>query len=287
MFDKPACHARLAAAGVAVPRSVGPVGPVRPVGGFDELRSRMRDAGLRRVFVKPAHGSSASGVVAYRLGGGGREQAVTTVETVWAGGELRLYNSRRVRTCHDPREIARLIDSLARHRLHAEEWLPKAGIGGRVFDLRVVVIAGEARHVVTRLSRSPLTNLHLLNDRSDPSAVRARMGETAWAAAVGDCERAMACFPGSLHGGVDLLVAGGFRRHAVLEVNAFGDLLPGASWRGMGTYEAEIAAVVGDAPRDESEESTDGRAGVARGPAGFAAGAALRGERALPRVEPS
>jgi hypothetical protein len=49
--------------------------------------------------------------------------------------------------------------------------MPKAGIDGRTFDLRVLVIAGRARHAVARLSRGPMTNLHLLNERGDPARV--------------------------------------------------------------------------------------------------------------------
>jgi hypothetical protein len=124
--------------------------------------------------------------------------------------------------------------------------VPKAGLDDRTLDLRVVVIAGRARHAIVRLSRSPITNLHLLNDRADPAAVRRRMGDAAWADAMRTCERAMRCFPGSLHGGVDLLVTSDFRRHAILEVNAFGDLLPGVLSEGLGTYEAEIATMFRD-----------------------------------------
>jgi hypothetical protein len=234
MFDKCLCHARLRDGGVAVP------GALPPVRGFDELLARMTAAGWRRVFVKLAHGSSASGVVALEVGSGGKLQAITTVEMIREDGELKLYNSRRLRTYRDPRQIAELIDALARHRIHLERWLPKAGIDGKVFDLRVVVIDRRACHTVVRLSRSPLTNLHLLNERADSALVRARMGESAWSAAMAGCERAMECFPASIHGGVDLLIAPDFRRHAVLEVNAFGDLLHGVKWRGAGTHEAEI-----------------------------------------------
>ena len=255
MFDKPACHARLATAGVPVPPALP------PVRSFDELTAAMADAGWRRVFVKLAHGSSGSGVVAYQVGGSvaePRHRAVTTAEMVRQGGGLRLYNSRRLRAYTDPREIATLVDALARHRVHVEQWLPKAGMDGRACDLRVVVIGGRARHAVVRLSRSPITNLHLLNDRAEPRALRRQMGESAWAGAMRTCERVMACFPRSLHGGVDLLVATDLRRHAVLEVNAFGDLLPGALWSGTDTYGAEIDAVLGDVRRAQAAEAAGG-----------------------------
>ena len=58
LFDKRACHRLCADRGVPVPTSLGPVSC------FDELAARMEHTGMRRVFVKLAHGSSASGVVA-------------------------------------------------------------------------------------------------------------------------------------------------------------------------------------------------------------------------------
>jgi hypothetical protein len=224
-----------------VPRSLG------AVRSFEELAARMRQAGCPRVFVKLAHGSSASGVAAYQTDGR-RHQATTTVEMVHVGGELRLYNSRRIRVYRELPEIAALIDALCRHRVHVEQWLPKAGLDGRTVDLRVVVIGGQARHTVVRLSRSPMTNLHLLNDRGDPATLRARMGPAAWDAACQTCERAMAPFAGSLYAGIDLLVAPDYRRHAVLEVNAFGDLLPGVLWEGRDTYTAELRSALQECP---------------------------------------
>jgi hypothetical protein len=94
------------------------------------------------------------------------------------------------------------------------------------------------------MSRSPFTNLHLGNKRGDLSAIIARLGEPAWRAALRTCERAAAVFPGSLHVDVDLLVVPEWKRHPVLEANAFGDLLPGVLCNGMDTYVAEVRAVV-------------------------------------------
>jgi hypothetical protein len=238
MFDKPACHARLLRGGVPVPRCLG------KVGGFEELRERMRTSGIQRVFVKLAHGSSASGIAAYQCSGQ-REQAVSTTELVPSGGELRLYNTRRLRLYQEGREIAELIDALCRHRVHVEEWLPKAGFAGQAFDLRVVVIGGRCRHVVPRLSRTPMTNLHLLNRRGDLETLLNRMPPGQWEAVRETCERAARQFPGSLTAGIDLLIAPGFRRHAVAEVNAFGDLLPGILHEGLDTYEAQVEAMTG------------------------------------------
>ena len=248
MFDKRRCHALLAGHGVPVPRGLG------PVRSHEALLARMRETGCHRVFVKLAHGSSASGVVAYQVGGpgGARHQAMTTVEMVPGAGGVRLYNSRRVRVYRDRREIAALIDELCRHRVHVEQWLPKAGFRNRTFDLRVVVIGGAARHVVVRLSRNAMTNLHLgsgpTSGRAPLEALLTRLDRPVWEAARRTCERAMEVFPGSLYAGIDLLIASDYRRHAVAEVNAFGDLLYGALHDGKDPYTAEIEAALARLP---------------------------------------
>lgn len=246
MFDKVACHQRLAQHGMPVPRSLGPVSC------FAELIAVMQQQHCPRVFVKLAHGSSASGVVAYQISAD-RHHATTTVEMVQRDGVVQLYNSRRLRVYREWREIATLINALCQHRVHVEQWLPKAGVAGRTFDLRMMMIAGHVRHTVVRLSQGPMTNLHLLNARGQLADLLALMDAAAWDAACRSCEAAMACFPASLHAGIDLLISPGYRRHAILEVNAFGDLLPGVFWQGMDTYTAEIVATLGALPVEQAQ----------------------------------
>ena len=233
MTDKPRCHALLSAAGIPVPPALG------PVHGYASLRAAMMAAGWGRVFVKPAYGSSASGVLALTAAGR-RVAAVTSAEL--SGG--RLFNNLRVRRYDSEDTVAAIVDRLAPDGLHVERWYPKAALDERVLDLRVVVIAGRPRHVVVRTSRSPMTNLHLGNARGDVAAVRAAAGEQAWAAAMRTCARVAGCFPGTLHVGVDLMFRAGWGGHAVAEVNAFGDLLPGVLADGQDTYRAQVAAVV-------------------------------------------
>src|SRR4029077_16576443 len=99
-------------------------------------------------------------------------------------------NSRRIRRYEQAGEIAELIDALCRERVHVEQWVPKAALEGMAFDLRVVVIAGRAEHVVPRLGRGPMTNLHLKNRRGDVAALRAKMESPDWEAALHTCRRA-------------------------------------------------------------------------------------------------
>lgn len=255
LFDKRLCHGVLDAAGVPVPASPtsGPAGA--PVRGWDDVRDLMAAHRTPRVFVKPAHGSSASGVLAVETAGGGRIRAATSVERDPAG---RLYNSLRVRRCTTEREIAAVVDALAPDGLHIERWLPKATRRGRAADLRVVVVAGRATHAVVRTSASPMTNLHLGGARGDLAEVRAAVEAAggSWGEALAICERAAAAFPDTLCVGVDLLPLAGWRRFAVGEVNAFGDLLPrltglpGSGAEGLDTYAAQVAAVLERARND-------------------------------------
>ena len=237
MFDKEACYARCLRAGVPVPLGLGPVRC------YEELTARMSQAAIRRAFVKLSNGSSASGVVAFSLVGG-RPLAITSAEVIHTAGQTRLYNSLRLRSYRDPATIGQLVDSLCRHRVHVEEWLPKVSLSQGESDLRIVTIDGEPRHAVLRVGRSPITNLHLGNRRGDVAIFRERLGPVRWHEIEKTCRRAAALFPHTLHTGLDICVTSDWRRHAVLEVNAFGDLLPGVFWRGSDTYTAEVASVL-------------------------------------------
>ncbi|SCF56485.1 STM4014 family protein [Streptomyces sp. Ncost-T10-10d] len=249
LFDKRLCHAVLDGAGVPVPASPTSGAAAPAVRDWADVRDRMAAHGMPRAFVKPAHGSSASGVLAVETAGPGRVRATTSVERDAAG---RLFNSLRVRRCTTEREVAAIVDALAPDGLHIERWLPKATQRGRAADLRVVVVAGRATHAVVRTSHSPMTNLHLGGERGSLDDVRAAVEAAggSWAGALAVCERAAACFPDTLCVGVDLLPATGWRRFAVGEVNAFGDLLPrltglaGSGAEGLDTYAAQVAAVL-------------------------------------------
>ena len=233
LFDKTRCHAACIEHGIRVPPSPG------RIGGYDTLRAAMTEHDMPRVFVKPNAGSSASGVLAYETASGGREQMTAALEVRQTADGPALYNNRRIRRYTDHGTIQAVIDCLARDGVHVERWIPKPSFDGHVWDLRVLTIAGRARHRVARLSRTPLTNLHLLNRRE--SVERLGLAPDVVAAIEATAMQIAALFSDSLHVGIDILVP----RNAaplVLEVNAFGDLLPGLEHDGEAVYEAEIKA---------------------------------------------
>ncbi|MEI2455111.1 STM4014 family protein [Lysobacter firmicutimachus] len=233
MSDKLACQQRLIAAGVDAPPLLG------AIEGYQDLRRRLRDTGCDRVFVKARYGSSGAGVLAYRRHRDGREVAYGSIEAVDEDGGLRLYNSLRPRRYADGLLIARLIDALAAQGAYAERWIAKPRApddAGAHYDLRVLALDGRARQRVARVSRSPLTNLHLGNRRG---AVEDWLDAAQTQALQTAVERAAAAFPRSRSIGFDLILRE--RRSWVLEANAFGDLLPQLRWQGRDAYQDQAA----------------------------------------------
>lgn len=235
MFDKVACHEHLASRGVPVPPALP------PPQSFEDLLETMRAASMRRVFLKPAHGSGASGTVALEIGPSGM-RATTALELGERGGVPALYATRKMRAITDGSVIRSMVDLLCREHLHVEAWIPKMGIAGRTLDVRVVAIGGIASPAILRLARGPITNLHLGATKGsidqlaeiDGGRVLRRVAEVA--------ERAMAGFPGCFYGGVDLLISTGSHRVVVAEVNAFGDLIEDTPWHGANAYAWELRA---------------------------------------------
>jgi hypothetical protein len=194
------------------------------------------------VFVKLANGSSGAGSVAM-MSDGRRVRAISTVEWVQHNGECRLYNTRRLRRYESLSDVAALVDWICREGAQVEEWVPKANAPEGTFDLRVLVIAGEVRQTVMRVSETPMTNLHLLNRRGDVEKLKQEVEPEDWRRAMETCRLAASLFPRCLHAGVDLAFLPHHRRHVVFEINAFGDLLPGVLCDGLDTYETEIMAL--------------------------------------------
>lgn len=235
VFDKPATIALLREAGLPTPAPLG------IVFGYEELATLLREQRVERVFVKLCFGSSASGVIALRHARG-RVLAITSVEMQASSQGVRLFNSLRVRRYEDEQEVAAIINALGPSGLYVERWLPKATWRARTIDLRVVVIAGAPRHTVVRMSRQALTNLHLGNQRGDAVALQAEVPVARWSAMLTSLTQAAALFPNCHYFGADVLFTPKFARHALLELNAFGDLLPNIDSEGLDTYGAEVAS---------------------------------------------
>ena len=119
--------------------------------------------------------------------------------------------------------------------------IPMAQIDGQNFDVRVVCVYGKP--VGDDLPAQPAPDDEPA-PRRPPRRLRrcrAAIPTRDWLDALDHCAEAAACFDSAV-AGVDLLFERGFRRHYVLEVNAFGDFFPGWPTAGRSVHALEIEA---------------------------------------------
>ena len=86
-----------------------------------------------------------------------------------------------------------------------------------------------------------MTNLHLGNQRESRERIIEAFGEEAFHAAMREAEKAATAFPDSFYFGADVMMCSNSLEPVVIEVNAFGDLLPNLLVDGMDTYQTEVA----------------------------------------------
>lgn len=237
MFDKRTCQQHLSSHGVDVPPALPSSQPIRD---YMDLRSSMKAAEMHRVFVKLAYGSGASGVVAYQVNPRtGDEIAVTTMGMEQSRGKTIFFNEGRLRKYTRSEEIATLMNWLCAEGAQIERWMPKATLDQRAYDIRQLVAGGQAGHAIMRLSRTPITNLHLRNERMLPA--EAGLDEQRMSLVRLAAQAAMSAFPNSWSAGIDVMLTSGSNPRAyVLDVNPFGDLLYRVEHHGFGTYEWEM-----------------------------------------------
>src|SRR5206468_141209 len=151
------------------------------------------------------------------------------------------YSTRRLR-CYAGEELDAVLAFLLREGTCVQQGIRMAQIDGQNFDVRVVMIHGEPRFTIFRLSNNPMTNLHLGGRRGDVQACRAAIPVRAWLDGLDHCVEAARLYRSTL-AGIDLLFESGYTRHFILEVNAFGDFFPNLTdGQGRSVHEVEIQA---------------------------------------------
>jgi len=236
MFDKTATTRRLEAAKVPVPEWLPQAGLLT---GAIDFHDALRKVGWSVVYAKLNTGSSATGIVVGHYRPGEPPWGFTTLTAM----DGHFYNIRLVRRVREV-EMMRCLGFLLREGAIVQRGIPMAQIEGQNFDVRVVCVNGKPIASIFRLSSQPMTNLHLGGRRGDFTRCRAAVPTRAWLDALDHCAEAAGCFDSSV-AGVDLVFERGFRRHYVLEVNAFGDYFPGwvdAGGRSLHALELELAA---------------------------------------------
>jgi len=211
------------------------------------------------IIIKPNYGSSACGCLAIRL----RHHNIHCYSTIQIKGD-RFFNSLKVKK-YRAQDYYLLHQLISKSDHVVQVWHKKAefpcqpplSLGPPIktpppnfiplfsrnkpsFDLRIVVINGKVLHTVVRTSHSPFTNLHLGNPRGSLETFYYTFPKKSWITICKGLKLvATTCFPQSLYMGFDVLIDPEYN-YRILEVNAYGDLLPRVLIDKMDTYHWEV-----------------------------------------------
>ncbi len=187
---------------------------------FDDLISLLKSQKTYRVFIKMRYGSSAAGMIALALHSNGQMLAYTTA-LLDDKNDIRI--TLKIQKLKQLAKIKQLINKLIPYGLHIEKWLPKSTMHGHICDFRVITVNKEPTFQTMRMSKHTMTNLHLGGQRMQPDQFLPHIPEQLWADALETCRKVANLFPSSHILGIDLALLSHWRKHAIIEVNAFGD----------------------------------------------------------------
>lgn len=183
---------------------------------FKEIHGEM----TAQYFIKLRYGSGGTGVLAYKNNPKlNQEKIWTSLNFEVVGGKKIFYSNNKVNCFEDKNKVKELIHWVLVNGAHIEEWIPKATYQGASFDTRAFVLQDKAEYLISRLSKSPITNLHLGNQRMESKAILSKEQVATIATAA---EKVMKLFNQSTFAGIDIVCSTGFRPY-VIDVNPFGD----------------------------------------------------------------
>ncbi|MBP2655814.1 MAG: glutathione synthase/ribosomal protein S6modification protein [Firmicutes bacterium] len=194
-----------------------------------------------KCFIKLRYGSGGTGILAYKNNPRLNEETLwTSLKVEIRGGKKFFYSGRKIAFITDKAKIGELIEWVLANGAHIETWIPKAAYQGTHFDTRVLVAAKTPQYFITRLSKTPITNLHLGNQRRNSSEVFTAGQLAVLSQAAADV---MKVFNKSLYAGIDIVCSPGYKPY-VIDVNPFGDLFHNLLGTEANVYYYEIKAAL-------------------------------------------
>ena len=187
----------------------------------EQLLKIMGDKGICQIFIKPVKGSGAAGVSAFRYQPSTERMALYTCAMLCP--EKSLVNTKQLRCYTKSEDIFPLLNQILSLDCILERWCAKAEYQGFSYDLRAVMQDGKMDFLLARLSKGPITNLHL-NNRPLPIG-DLQLPESVLCNITSVCQEAMACFEGLRCAGIDILLEKGSLNPRIIEMNGQGDLI--------------------------------------------------------------
>ncbi|MCI8983752.1 MAG: hypothetical protein HFG78_15380 [Hungatella sp.] len=217
LLDKRQCKRDLEGSGIPVTRLLG-----EEIRDTEHLLEAMERKNMSQVFLKPVQGSGAAGAAAFRY------QKKTGHMVLYTCGMEdpntgRLVNTKRLRRFTNRSQVLSLLERILKLDSIVERWYAKAEYQGFSYDLRAVVQRGQVDFVLARLSRGPITNLHLNNrplrasNLGLPGPVMEQVEEL--------CLQTASRYRGINSMGLDILLEKGSLRPRIIELNGQGDLI--------------------------------------------------------------
>ncbi len=222
LLDKRACKARLRKAGLSVTEPLTETDfAKRDKITVEQLLEQMKKRKVYQVFIKPVNGSGAAGVSALRIQPRTGDMVLYTCALIH--GDFELANTKRLRRFSEQKEVLSLLKRLLEVDCIVERWYAKEEYQGYSYDLRAVFQEGRLDFLLGRLSKGPVTNLHLNNHPvalAELGLSEKKIEEIAWL-----CRKCMECYPGLRSAGIDILLEKGSFVPRVIEMNSQGDLI--------------------------------------------------------------
>jgi len=183
---------------------------------YDDIKKNYSSKGLK-VFIKLRYGSGGIGVIAYEYNSIlKKERAYTTLKMV---GE-NFYNTYKISKYTGENMIKLLVDWVIKEGAHIEYWIRKPKLQDKRFDVRGIFINGKLEYSLARLSKLPITNLHLKNERIPGEDIFSHLQKERLNLALVDV---MKSFPKTFYSGTDIILTE--NNQYIIDVNPFGDLM--------------------------------------------------------------
>ena len=222
LLDKRACKTRLQQAGLPVTEEVRiSAGSKDGKITAELLIEQMRCQQIHQVFIKPVKGSGAAGVSALRWQPATGRMALYSCALIQADGTL--VNTKRLRRFSQTDEVLLLLNRILELDCIVERWYAKEEYQGCSYDLRAVVQDGRLDFLLGRLSKGPITNLHLNNHPLEIAMLK--LPEHTLEDIATLCRKSLEIYPGLRSAGIDILLEKGSMRPRIIEMNAQGDLI--------------------------------------------------------------
>ncbi|EAC0959705.1 hypothetical protein YP94_004191 [Salmonella enterica subsp. enterica] len=197
----------------------------------------MEEKRVASVFIKPSLGSGAAGVIALRRHPDGIKQVLYSAIAI--SGQ-QLFNSKKIQQYRQKEDIQLIIDGVLQQENLVEQWLPKASVKRKTYDLRIVCLDGEIIWRVVRTSSQPITNLHLQNQAYRFESLELSAAKVAEIDTL--CQNAMRLFPDIRLAGIDVLLTTSLTPY-IIEINGQGDLIYQDAQQNNLIYQAQIRAM--------------------------------------------